>query len=208
MPRDGHSGRRGHTLGFRCRQPLDLRPGALQALIQAALGDRLPLQLAANAAHFRANLVYDALGLVSGRLQRLVPLAAGLATFFVRGGERDPGPILRDACLGQRLSRLDLGRLDRSQRLLERLLLVGQARPRVGDDRSRQTQPLGDRESLAAPGQSDRQPEGRSQGLDVELDRGVSRLRSRMRVQLEFGVVGRSGDQSDSPLSRCCRQEW
>ena len=45
---------------------------------------------------------------------------------------------------------LALGRLDRRQRRLERLLRLGQARPGVGDERLRQAEPLGDRERLGA----------------------------------------------------------
>ena len=82
-----------------------------------------------------------------------------------------PGPL-------ERLARLALGLADRGERRLERALRLGQARAGVGDDRLRQPEPLGDRERLAAAGQPDRQPVGRRQRLEVELDRRVARRRA------------------------------
>jgi hypothetical protein len=71
--------------------------GPLQVLVQAALRDRLALELAADAADLGPELVHDSLGLVAGRLERLVALAPGLAPLFVRCGEGRPGLLLGQA---------------------------------------------------------------------------------------------------------------
>ena len=60
---------------------------------------------------------------------------------------------------------LALGRLDRGERRLERLLRLGQPRAGVADDLLGQPEPLGDRERLAAAGQADRQAVGRADSV-------------------------------------------
>ena len=64
---------------------------------------------------------------------------------------------------------------------------------------SGQAQPLGDREGLAAARQPDRQPVGRRQRLEVELDRRVAGPGRRVRVGLQLGVVGRRRHERAGP---------
>ena len=98
----------------------------------------------------------QALGVVAGRPDRLVTLAAGPAALLVRGQSASaalPRPGLASA------SAISVsGGLDRRERLLEGLLLLGQACPRVGDDRVGQAESLGDGEGLTPAGQADREP--------------------------------------------------
>ena len=144
-------------------------------------------------------VVDDPFGLVPGRPDRLLAFAAGAAALLLRGVQRLGRPQLGGPGAIERLAGRPLGRLERGQRRLERLLRFGQPRSGVVDDLLRQAEPLGDGEGLAATRQPDRQPVGRRQRLEVEFDRGVARLGRRVGVGLQLGVVRRRGDQGAGP---------
>ena len=141
----------------------------------------------------------DPFRLGPGGADRLVAFAPRPAPFLLRGAERLGRPELGRARPVERLAGRALGRLERRERRLERLLRLGQAGAGVVDDVLGQPEPLGDRERLAAAGQADRQAVGRRQRLEVEFDRGVARLRRRVGVGLELGVVRRRGDERAGP---------
>ena len=156
------------------RRSSRLRPG--DGVVERRRGQGLALERLARRATSVAQVLHDPLRLGAGRPDRLVAFAAGAAALLLGGPHRlgraqlgDPGPL-------ERLARLALGRLDRGEGRLERALRLGQSRARVGDDRLGQPEALGDRERLAAARQADRQPVGRRQRVEVELDRGVARL--------------------------------
>ena len=139
--------------------------------------------------------VDEPLGLGPGRPDRLVPLAPRAAALLVGGPQGLGRARLGGPRPVERLARLALGLADPGERLLERALVLGQARAGVGDDPGVEPEPLGDRERLAAAGQPDRQLVGRRERLEVELDRGVPGAAGRVGVGLELGVVGRRRDE-------------
>ena len=65
---------------------------------------------------------------------------------------------------------------------------------RIGQDRLRKAEPIGDREGLALAGEADRQPIGRPQGADVELDGGIRHAGVLGGEGLQLGVVRRRRD--------------
>ena len=140
--------------------------------------------MAAHCAHLATYLVDEPLGFVARGLDRFVPLASRLASLVLGNDKRGLRPLLGKPGPRQRFGRFELCRLDRSQRFLERLLFVRQARPCVGDERRRQPQPFGYRERLALTGQPDRQAVGRAKRLHIELHRGVAGLRRGVGVKL------------------------
>ena len=121
-----------------------------------------------------AQLGDEPLGLGPRGPDRLVPLAPGAPALLL--GRRSastarslgrPGPL-------ERLGRLALGsRIDAS--VASNVRCVSVSRERASATIAvRQPEPLGDRERLAAAGQADRQPVGRAERLEVELDRRVA----------------------------------
>ena len=175
------------------------RLGPADRRVQGAGRDRLPLERPARLGELRPQVLDDLVGLDARGAHVLVALAPRPPAFLVRRAQRVGRPELRGAGAVEGLARLALGRLDRGQGRLERALRLGQARAGVLDDRSGQTEPLGDRERLAAAGQPDRQAIGRRQRLEVELDRGVARPGRGVRVGLELGVVGRGRHDRAGP---------
>ena len=100
------------------------------------------------------------------------------------------------------------GVADRGQRGLELLLGARQPGARVRDELGGEPEPLGDRERLARAGQADREPVGRRERGDVELDRGVAGLGRVVGVRLELGVVGRRDRRARPARMKWSRSAW
>ena len=170
-------GRRRRRLGSGRRPSVAL--GALDRRVEGRRGDASRARAPARRrTDLVTQVVDDPFRLRARRPHRLVAFAACAAPFLVGDPQRFGGAQLGGPRAVERLARRALGLADRGEGLLERPLRLGQARPRVGDDRVRQPEPLGDREGLAATGQPDRQPVRRRQRLEVELDRRVPRARA------------------------------
>ena len=146
-----------------------------------------------------AEVRHETLRLGPGGVDELVALATRPAAFLGGLPQRLRGPQLGGPGTIQRLAGLAFRRADPGKGLLERPFVLREARTGVGDDAGIQPESLRDRERLAAARQADREPVGRGQRFEVELDRGVAGAVGRMGVGLELRVVGRRRDQGSGP---------
>ncbi len=196
-PLDRRLGRGSIVLG--CRQEAEPGLGTRDGVVEERSRDGLAFERLAGRRDLAAQVLDDPLRLGAGRTHSLVALAPCSTPFLLCVVERLRGTQLGRSRAVERLAGSALCRADRGEGRLERPLRFGQPRAGVVDDDIRQAEALSDGERLAATRQADRQPVGRAERVEVELDRCVAGSGRGMRIRLELRVVGRRRDQGAGP---------